>query len=69
MNKIIRGAADRASADKVVAYAKTLPGVKYAGCYRVGGKYHCIISGDMSDEVCQKILGSRKNMAERAVKV
>lgn len=62
--KVIRSVPTREEADKIVAWAKTLPGVQTANRYRVSSKFHCMISGDFSDEVTDKFLDGHRNLAE-----
>lgn len=63
--KVIRGVQNKEEADKLVAFSKKLPGVTYAKKYIVGGKYHCIFSGEFGEDVEKMILGGRKNLANK----
>ena len=49
--KVIRCIYSREEADRIIAWAKKLPGVQSANKYRVSGKYHCMIYGDISVEL------------------
>ena len=62
--KVIRSVPTREEADRIVTWAKTLPGVQAANRYRVASKFHCMISGDFSDEVADKFLDGHRNLAE-----
>lgn len=62
--KVIRCVSTTEEADRIIAWAKTLPGVQSANKYRVSGKYHCMIYGDISVEVANKFLDGHRNLAE-----
>ena len=50
--------------DRIIAWAKKLPGVQSANKYRTSGKYHCMIYGDISVVVANKFLDGHRNLAE-----
>lgn len=62
--KVIRCIYSREEADRIIALAKKLPDVQSANIYRVSGKYHCMIYGDISVEVANKFLDGHRNLAE-----
>lgn len=68
MRKLIRTACSIKEADRICKLAKSLPGVMSANKYRVSTNYHCMIYGDISDEVYQKIMGRHRNLAETGIK-
>ena len=49
--------------------AKKTPGVRYVQRYMVGGHYHCMITGDFTDEVESELLGKKKNLAESTQRI
>lgn len=49
--RVIRCIPTKEEADRIIAWVKKLPGVQSANKYRVSGKYHCMIYGDISVEV------------------
>ena len=67
--KVIRCMHSREEADRIIAWAKTLPGVQSANKYRVSSKYHCMIYGDISVEVANKFLDGHRNLAESTQRV
>ena len=62
--KVIRCIPAGEEADRIIAWAKKLPGVQGANKYRVSGKYHCMIYGDISVEVANKFLDGHRNLAK-----
>lgn len=62
--KVIRCIPTGEEADRIIAWAKTLPGVQSANKYMVSGKYHCMIYGDISVEVANKFLDGHRNLAK-----
>ena len=52
------------SAIRFLEKAKKTPGVRYAQKYRAAGHFHCMVTGDFTDEVESELLGKKKNLAE-----
>lgn len=67
MRKIVLFAKSCKVANAIVDKAKKMPGVTYAKKYMSGGHYHCMITGDFSDEVEMEICGHHRNQAEMAI--
>lgn len=67
--KVIRCIHTKEEADRIIAWVKKLPGVQGANKYRVSGKYHCMIYGDISVEVANKFLDGHRNLAKSAQSV
>ena len=55
---------DLDSAIRFLEKAKKTPGVRYAQKYRAAGHFHCMVTGDFTDEVESELLGKKKNLAE-----
>ena len=64
MRKIVVAMRDLDSAIRFLEKAKKTPGVRYAQKYRAAGHFHCMVTGDFTDEVESKLLGKKKNLAE-----
>lgn len=67
--KLIRCISTKEEADRIIAWAKKLPGVQSANKYRTSGKYHCMIYGDISVEVANKFLDGHRNLAKSTQRV
>ena len=67
--KVIRSISTTEEADRIIAWAKKLPGVQGANKYRVSGKYHCMIYGDISVEVANKFLDGHRNLVKSTRRV
>ena len=67
--KVIRSISTKEEADRIIAWVKKLPGVQGANKYRVSGKYHCMIYGDISVEVANKFLDGHRNLAKSTQRV
>ena len=67
--KVIRCIPNGEEADRIIAWAKKLPGVQGVNKYRVSGKYHCMIYGDISVEVANKFLDGHRNLAKSTQRV
>ena len=67
--KVIRSISTKEEADRIIACVKKLPGVQSANKYRVSGKYHCMIYGDISVEVANKFLDGHRNLAKSTQRV
>ena len=52
------------SAIRFLEKAKKTPGVRYAQKYRAAGHFHCMVTGDFTDDVESELLGKKKNLAE-----
>ena len=64
MRKIVVAMRDLDSAIRFLEKAKKTPGVRYAQKYRAAGHFHCMVTGDFTDEVESELLGKKKNLAE-----
>ena len=67
--KVIRCIPNKEEADRIIAWAKKLPGVQSANEYRTSGKYHCMICGDISVEVANKFLNGHRKLAKSTQRV
>lgn len=67
--KVIRCVSTKEEADRIIAWAKTLPGVQSVNKYRVSSKYHCMIYGDISVEVANKFLEGHRNLVKSTQRV
>lgn len=64
MRKIVVAMRNLDSAIRFLERAKKTPGVRYAQKYRAAGHFHCMVTGDFTDEVESELLGKKKNLAE-----
>ena len=64
MRKIVVAMRNLDSAIRFLEKAKKTPGVRYAQKYRAAGHFHCMVTGDFTDEVEAELLGKKKNLAE-----
>lgn len=64
MRKIVVAMRNLDSANRFLEKAKKTPGVRYAQKYRAAGHFHCMVTGDFTDEVESELLGKKKNLAE-----
>lgn len=64
MRKIVVAMRNLDSAIRFLEKAKKTPGVRYAQKYRAAGHFHCMATGDFTDEVESELLGKKKNLAE-----
>ena len=64
MRKIVVAIRNLDSAIRFLEKAKKTPGVRYAQKYRAAGHFHCMVTGDFTDEVESELLGKKKNLAE-----
>ena len=69
MRKIVVAMRDLDSAIRFLEKAKKTPGVRYAQKYRAAGHFHCMVTGDFTDEVESELLGKKKNLAESTQRV
>ena len=64
MRKIVVAMRNLDSAIRFLEKAKKIPGVRYAQKYGAAGHFHCMVTGDFTDEVESELLGKKKNLAE-----
>ena len=64
MRKIVVAMRNLDSAIRFLEKAKKTPGVRYAQKYRAAGHFHCMVTGDFTEEVESELLGKKKNLAE-----
>ena len=64
MRKIVVAMRNLDSAIRFLEKAKKTPGVRYAQKYRAAGHFHCMVTGDFTDDVESELLGKKKNLAE-----
>ena len=64
MRKIVVAMRNLDSAIRFLEKAKKTPGVRYAQKYRAAGHYHCMVTGNFTEEVESELLGKKKNLAE-----
>lgn len=69
MRKIVVAMRDLDSAVRFIEKAKKTPGVRYAQKYRAAGHFHCMVTGDFTDEVESELLGKKKNLAESTQRI
>ena len=64
MRKIVVAMRNLDSAIRFLEKAKKTPGVRYAQKYRAAGHFHCMVTGDFTDEVESELLGKTKHLVE-----
>ena len=69
MRKIIVAMSNSDSARRFMEKAKKTPGVRYVQRYMVGCHYHCMVTGDYTEEVKSELLGKKKNLAETTQRI
>ena len=69
MRKIVVAMRNLDSAIRFLEKAKKTPGVRYAQKYRAAGHYHCMVTGDFTNEVESELLGKKKNLAESTQRI
>ena len=69
MRKIVVAMRNLDSAIRFLEKAKKTPGVRYAQKYRAAGHFHCMVTGDFTDEVESELLGKKKNLAKSTQRV
>ena len=69
MRKIVVAMRDLDSAIRFLEKAEKTPGVRYAQKYRAAGHFHCMVTGDFTDEVESELLGKKKNLAESTQRI
>ena len=69
MRKIVVAMRNLDSAIRFLEKAKKTPGVRYAQKYRAAGHFHCMVTGDFTDEVEPELLGKKKSLAESIQRV
>ena len=65
MRKIVVSMRNNESAVRFLEKAKKTPGVRFIQKYMAAGHYHCMVTGDFTDEVESELLGKKKNLAEQ----
>ena len=69
MRKIVVAMRNLDSAIRFLEKAKKTPGVRYAQKYRAAGHFHCMVTGDFTDEVESELLGRKKNLVESTQRI
>ena len=69
MRKIIVAMRNHESAVRFLEKAKKTPGVRSTQKYMASGHYHCMVTGDFTDEVESELLGKKKNLAKSTQRV
>lgn len=69
MRKTIVAMSNSDSARRFMEKAKKIPGVRYVHRYMVGGHYHCMVTGDYTEDVESELLGKKKNLAETTQRI
>lgn len=69
MRKIVVAMRNLDSAIRFLEKAKKTPGVRYAQKYRAAGHFHCMVTGDFTDDVESELLGKKKNLAESTQRI
>ena len=69
MRKIVVAMRNLDSAIRFLEKAKKTPGVRYAQKYRAAGHFHCMVTGDFTDEVESELLEKKKNLAESTQRI
>ena len=69
MRKIVVAMRNLDSAIRFLEKAKKTPGVRYAQKYRAAGHFHCMVTGDFTDEVESELLGKKKDLAESTQRI
>ena len=64
MRKIIVAMRSHDSAVRFLEKAKKTAGVRSTQKYMAAGHYHCMVTGDFTDEVESELLGEKKNLAK-----
>ena len=69
MRKIVVSMRNNESAVRFLEKAKKTPGVRFTQKYMAAGHYHCMVTGDFTDEVESELLGKKKNLAKSIQRV
>ena len=69
MRKIIVAMRNHESAVRFLEKAKKTPGVRSTQKYMASGNYHCMVTGDFTDEVESELLGKKKNLAKSTQRI
>ena len=64
MRKIIVAMSNSDSARRFMEKAKKTPGVRYVQRYMVWGHYHCMVTGEFTEETERDLLGRKRNLVE-----
>ena len=69
MRKIVVSMRNHESAVRFLEKAKKTPGVRYTQKYMAAGHYHCMVTGDFTDETEGELLGRKRNLVESTQRV
>ena len=69
MRKIIVAMRNHESAVRFLEKAKKTPGVRYVQRYMVGGHYHCMVTGEFTEETERELLGRKRNLVESTQRI
>lgn len=64
MRKIIVAKSNSDSARRFMEKAKKTPGVRYVQRYMAGCHYHCMVTGEFTEETEKELLGRKRNLVE-----
>ena len=64
MRKIIVAMRNSESARRFTEKAKNTPGVRYTQKYMAAGHYHCMVTGEFTEETERELLGRKRNLVE-----
>ena len=64
MRKIVVSMRNHESAVRFLEKAKKTPGVRYTQKYMAAGHYHCMVTGEFTEETERELLGRKKNLVE-----
>lgn len=69
MRKIIVAMRNSESVRRFMEKAKKTPGVRYVQRYMAAGHYHCMVTGDFTEETERELLGRKRNLAESTQRI
>lgn len=69
MRKIIVAMRNSESARRFMEKAKKTPGVRYVQRYMAVGHYHCMVTGELTEETERELLGRKRNLAESTQRI
>lgn len=64
MRKIIVAMRNPESARRFMEKAKKASGVRYVQRYMARGHYHCMVTGEFTEETERELLGIKRNLVE-----
>lgn len=64
MRKIVVSMRNYESAVRFLEKAKKTSGVRYTQKYMAAGHYHCMVTGDFTEETERELLGRKRNLVE-----